>query len=328
MAKMTKAQAWAVIEKQVGTAVEAGYKLTEANKSKVKKLTEKLKKEMGKAESPEAIDLIAKGLRLQMRGLADGVTKISDGFKTLKKLSENEELFALVSDELTDAITKATDELEDSRNALRAAKEALDKATKVGEELNKDNDAASEEWAAAVTNFDRITSAAIAESKEWDDWSINKVPNAVAARDKAGLAKLLKAKPARKALDEFAALPKDKPFDDFDKAFDVPALSPDLQAEIKRDRAKAMTTHKLVAAVLVGVNTYESEAAAVVIEPRDVDKALKALDWPTSIKGKLTPVLNGPDKDLPKGLETLAKSLNKSTKGAILVTTLKLAKVL
>lgn len=322
MAKLTKQQALDKLDKAVTKDAEAGLKAIETNLPKLKASAKALDQHIKANRSPEMIDTQSRHLQLQMRAVAEGAVRLDKAVAMLKEFEKDEELFELLADEMTKAMGYATGPLETARQELAAAKKKLDEAKRAAEQHKSDSKQAREEWAEAVAEVDRLVAASAKEIKAWEEWE--KAATAAAdARNGKELARLQKAKPGSAALDDVGSQPPGMAFKAFDKEFKRDALAEDLRKEIDRDREasiapwfKAQTAAKKKAEI-------DKRVMALKIEARDAGKALTVLGLPPSAKAKVQAALDGPDGQLGKALETIAKGCKVALTAADAVSKLK-----
>lgn len=327
MAKMTKAQAEAKLQKIVAGDGDRGYDLIQKSLPKLKKASKDLQDELKKAESPEMVDTLVKSVRLHLKPLAEGIALLTRVLAEVKKATDDEEMFALLEKDLTAAMKDVTTRLEAGRNAAREAKQALDAADDYLRNQDSDADSAGEDWTTAFTEFIRMSDAAAKEAPAFAKWEAD-AKAAAAARDKAKLEKIRKAKPASAMLDKVAAIPKDKRFVEFEKKYRSDKLPKALGDEIQRDRVKAIMAHNKVIALAQAKDEAVKRVQALAIEPRNGHKALDVLELPSGALGRLQALLDGPDAALPAGLEALAKANRLKKSGKEMVAALKKAGVL
>jgi hypothetical protein len=327
MAKLTKQQALALLEKKIAPYADKGVKAIESWEPKVKATAKRLADAIKAADSAELVQTQANVLRLYSGKLADGTTQVDKAVQVIMKIQEDPELLELLADELTREMKQPTKLLEDARKTLEDAKKLLDQADAAREAHASDSKQARQEWAEAVAEVDKLCAGAIVESKAWVEW--DKAANAaVAKRDRKELQRLQKAKPASTALDEIARRPAGMAFKEFDKEFKRDALAEDLRKEISRDRTASIVKWFDAQQAAKAKAAIDARVAALKIEPRDAAKALKALGFPGGGLGKLQAAIDLPDAGIQKALEALAKAFKVSTSGPDMMAALKKAGVL
>ena len=304
--KMTKDQALDKLAKEIGKVADAAEARLKANLPKLKASAKKLAEALKADESPDLVDTLARHLKLQMRGVAEGTTLFDEVIRRLKTYEQDEAFFELVADEMAEGMAYAAKQLEPARKELAQAKKLLDQATKAAAEHAKDAKQAAEEWAEAVAEADRLSSQALKEIKLWDAWAAA-AEGAVAARDGKALAKLRKAAPEAEALDAVKAA-GDAPFDRFDAEFSADGLPEDLAKEIERDRAAAAGPWKKAVEAVARRDEIASRVGKLALEPRDAAKALKVLGLPATVRAKVQAALDGPSASVGKALEAIAKA--------------------
>lgn len=330
MATMTKNQATDAILKTLQPFkknIEAGFDGIAKALPKLDKVYKPLQAAVKKAESGEMVDMLARAIKLPMRELALAAQNLSIGLKALKEATQDEDVLEALSQELIDAMRDGTTDLEKARNALRDAKVLVDEADVFLAQHASDNDSAAEEWSVALMNWDTLYSAAKEESKVWGSYE-PLAKAALEARDAAGLDKIRKARPAAKNLDAIVALPKGKPFEAFDKEFDLDKLGSNLQDEISLDRGKAMNQYDKALALHLAKTGIAQRVDDMVIEARDGKKALKVLEMPPAALPRLQIAIDGMDSALPKALDALAKAHKLKATGKDMVAALKQAGVI
>lgn len=328
MAKMTKAQALAMLEKRVVTIGEAAFKRIETGTPKLKASGRKLDAALKAADSPELIETLMKHLKLQVKAVAEGVALLDEVVKRLKEAEKDEELFELVADDMAEIMKAATDQLEKSRKDLREAKNLTDKADKALESRGSDSTQAAEEWASTYGEFERVVGGAAKELPAWEAWEKEALA-AQAARDKARLARNRKAIPKSELIDTVLGWPKGKPFAAYDQEFKVATLQKDLQDEIAKDRAKGMLLYNKVLVLAEKKPEIYKRVDALDIAARDGRKALTVLGLPAAALPKLQAAIDlGDAAARLKALEALAKAHKLEANGKEMVARLTKAGVL
>jgi hypothetical protein len=306
--KMTKNQALDMLEKKVTKVGEAALKRIDTGTPKLKASAKKLAEALKAAESPELIETQMRHLKLQVKPVAEGVALLDEVVKRLKEAEADEEIFELIADEMAEIMKIVTDKLEKSRKDLREAKTLNDQAEKALGARGSDSTQASEEWASALGEFERVVGGAAKEAPDWATWEKELVA-AAEARDKVKFARIRKTLPKSELLDTVLAWPKGKPFAAYDKEFKFDSLSKDLQAEIAADRGKALLAYNKVLPLAEKKATVFSRVDALKIEPRDAKKALTVLGLPGAALAKLQAALDLPDAAARlKALDALAKA--------------------
>lgn len=304
--KMTKDQALDKLAKEIGKVADAAEARLKAHRPKLKASAKKLAEALQADESPDLVDTLARHLKLQMRGVAEGTTLFDEVIRRLKAYEQDEAFFEIVADEMAEGMAYATRQLEPARKELAAAKKLLDQAGRAAAEHAKDAKQAAEEWAEAVAETDRLASGALKEIKAWDAWAAE-ADATLAARDAKALAKLQKARPAATALDAVAEA-GEAPFARFDAEFDAEGLPEDLAKDIQRDRAASLGDWKKATDAVARRETIEGRVGALVVAPRDTAKALKVLGLPAGMKARVQAALDGPASARGKTLEAIAKA--------------------
>jgi hypothetical protein len=308
MAKVTKAQAMALLEKKIGPMVEKGGKAIDAWEPKVKATTRRLADAIKSGESFELVKTQANVLRLYSGKLSEGTLEIDKALKVIMKMQDDPELLEALADTLTKEMKAATDMLEKARKALEDGKVQLDAAETAAAAHAGDSRQARQEWAEAVAEVDQLVADTSVEIKAWVKWEAD-CQAAVARRDRKELQRLLKTRPASTALDEVASRPAGMAFKEFDKEFDRNKLDAKLQAEIGKDRTNSITRWFGAQQAAKGKEAIVARAAGWKIEPRNVQKALDALGLPASVKVKLQAAIDLPDAEVGEAVAKLAKAL-------------------
>lgn len=321
--KMTKDQALDKLAKEIGKVADAAEARLKANLPKLKASAKKLAEALKADESPDLVDTLAKHLKLQMRGVAEGTTLFDEVIRRLKAYEQDEAFFELVADEMAEGMAYAAKLLEPARKELAAAKKLLDQAGKTSAEHAKDAKQAAEEWAEAVAEVDRLSSSALKEIKLWEAWATS-ADEALAARDAKALARLQKARPAGAALDAVAEA-GDEPFARFDAEFTADGLPEELAKEIARDRAAAAAPWSKATEAVVRRELLLARIGKASVTPRDAGKALKELGLPAAAKARLQEALDGPAANLGKSLEAIARAHKVDLKAADALARLKKA---
>lgn len=326
--KMTKAQALDMLEKKITKVGQEGLKRLDTNLPKVRASAKKLADALKAAESPELIETQMRHLKLQVKGAAEGVALLDEAVRRLKEAEADEEIFELIADELADVMKLATDPLEKARKDLRDAKMLTDRAEKVLAARGSDSTQAAQEWASTLGEFERVTGGAAKELPGWEAWEKEALA-AVAARDKARLARNRKAIPKSTLIDTVLAWPKGKPFAAYDKEFRFDTLDKELQGEIAKDRGKALLVYNKVLALAERKPAIYARVDALAIEPRDARKGLTALGLPGTALAKLQAAIDLSDAAARlKALEALAKAHKLALTGKEMVAKLAKAGVL
>jgi hypothetical protein len=300
MAKVTKAQAMALLEKKIGPMVEKGGKAIDAWEPKVKATTRRLADAIKSGESFELVKTQANVLRLYSGKLSEGTLEIDKALKVIMKMQDDPELLEALADTLTKEMKAATDMLE---KALEDGKVQLDAAETAAAAHAGDSRQARQEWAEAVAEVDQLVADTSVEIKAWVKWEAD-CQAAVARRDRKELQRLLKTRPASTALDEVASRPAGMAFKEFDNKLDAK-----LQAEIGKDRTNSITRWFGAQQAAKGKEAIVARAAGWKIEPRNVQKALDALGLPASVKVKLQAAIDLPDAEVGEAVAKLAKAL-------------------
>lgn len=330
MAKMTKAQANELIEKELKPqmkALDPALDDVAKNLPRIEQLNKKLQAELKAAESAEQVETIMAALKAPMRKVAAGAVLMSRATKTVTDLlKSNDGLTEALGADIVKDMKTITTELERARNALRDAKKLCDEGEVFVAQQGKSDDTAGEEWSLAITNFDALYAGCQDETKAVTTWEAD-AKAAADARDKVRLDKLAKAPPATKSMDEMARLPKGKPFEDFDKRFDVDALGSDVQDEISLDRGKAMNEYEKAIKLIEARDAAIKAVQALTIEARDGLKALKVLELPKTALTKLQAAIDSPEAGMVKALDAVAKLFKSKLDGRAMLAALKKAGV-
>ncbi len=324
---MTKDQALQKLEKEIGKVADAGEDRIKKNLPKMKASMKKLADALKANESPDLIDTLARHLKLQMRGVAEGTTLYDEVVRRLKAYEQDEPFFELVADEMAEGMAYAAKILEPARKELAAAKKLLDQALEAGKAHAKDSKQAREEWAEAKTEVDRLIAGAAKEIAAWEAWG-QEADDAAGRRDAKTLARLQKAKPASASLDDIAGRPAGTAFKSFDKEFDWKSLDADLQAELQRDREAAIVPWFKAQQAAKRKGEIQARVAALAVQPRDAAKALKELGLPAAARAKVQAALDGPAAALGKSVETIAKGCKVTLTAADALAKLKKAGVI
>ena len=324
---LTKEQADARIYKALGSTIDDGWRLLDKGRRPLMQTLAELEGAMAAAESPQHVELALKAARLHARTLGEAIVKLMAGLETLDKVTDDDAVMAASGKDLLHQMKLAATTIEEVRDELRLAKQAFDRAEKFLADQSKNADSAGEDWALAVSEFDRITAAAAKEAIAWRDWE-TAAKAAVAARDLRTLDTLRKAPPDRTMLDRVAALPRNKPFAAFDKAYPPFGLPLALRNEMTRDREKAMVVYERTIGLAIAQGGIAKRVRELSIEPPDVRKALAALKLPAAALDALRKALMEPAGRLEKALEMVARKHGLAGSGRQFVAVLARAGVL
>jgi hypothetical protein len=294
--------------------------------ARLARLDKQLQAEVSKAESHEMVETLLKAMRMEARPVAEGILTVAAVLKTLDDVTDDEEVMVAISKDLVAAMRDITDDLEKARNKLRAAKLTMDRGEAFLAAGNRDADAAGEEWATTLVQFERIAAGAVREIAAWKAWD-EQARAAAEARNRAQLDKLRKAMPPAAMLEQVAAW-RGQPFAAFDKAYDVAALPKALRDEIARDRAKAAGVHDKAFACSELRLALAARVARLAVAPVDAGKGLKALGLPAAALAKLKSALEVPEAQRAKALDALARALKLELDGRQMLTRLQKAGVL
>lgn len=315
---MTGKEAAAAIYKAVAADIKDFHSGTALYKKAMPKLTkgaDSLEAELKKGETGDFMQVTLSTMEQPMTDLAQAMVILSRGVKAVSAyLKSNPEVAAAVPKEFLADFRQGVEAQERMRNMLRRAKELKDKAEVFISQQSKDSDAAGEDWSAALALFDGACRNAAADLKALTAWEKN-AQAALEARNKPVLDKLVKALPACPGLDAVAAMPAGKPFQDFDKRYDVASLSSDLQDEISLDRGKAMNDYDKALKMVAARDTIVARVKAMRMDARDGLKALKVLDLPKNALTKLQAALDGPDSVMVKSLDAVGKLFKSELSG-------------
>jgi hypothetical protein len=311
--RMTAREAEARLEKAVRGQALPDWKRIEPALRRLGKLEKQLQAALAKAESREMVEMLIKAMRLEARPLAEGITTIDALLETIADVTRDEELMAAVSRPLVDGMDAMTQDLETARNLLRAAKLTMDRGEAFLAESASDADAAGEDWATALVEFERVAAGAAKEIMAWKAWDAE-ARAAADARDRARLERLRKAPPPAVLLDRASGWRK-APFAAFDKAYDVAALPKALRDEIARDRAKSAALAEKVLACCELRLALAARVGRLAIAAPDAGKGLKVLGLPTAALAKLKAALDVPEAQRTKALDALARTFRLDTDG-------------